>query len=118
MMDYRFYLFDVAGHIAAFEDISDKRMFEAVQLAEALYEACSDTYGGFELWAGTKCVTGRFGDPHPTSSALMLSQRSQQLMVDLEDNMQTSFAAIARSRKLLRRRNLLDLRTNSRATQE
>jgi hypothetical protein len=106
-MDFRIYLFDRHRRIIAFEDLKDLKKADALELGEAIYEACSDKFRGFELWHGDRKVAQRFGEPHESKTAEMLNEKRQQSIVEVEERLRDSFQAVAESQKLIKRlRNL------------
>jgi hypothetical protein len=107
-MDFRIYLFNNHRRIIAFEDLKAMTKVDALELGEALYEACSDKFGGFELWQGDRRVAQRFGEPCESITVEMLNERRQRSAAEVEERLRDSFQTVAESQKLIKRLANLD----------
>jgi hypothetical protein len=89
--------------IALWIDLDTESKADAVWVANALQEACSDEYGDFELWHGLTCILGndtKRGWKPPAPSA-EISAATQRRLLETEEALLNSRQAIAGSRKLL-----------------
>jgi hypothetical protein len=112
---YRIYLLDRDGNIEAAESYSAKSQAEANEIAASLYITCSDVFSGYELWHGTRRIdpdrsiksrtvddsTNRDG---PDTATLL---KYQDVILDLEDKLQSAYACVGRSQKLVAAARLL-----------
>jgi hypothetical protein len=101
-LSYRLYLID-GGHFAAahhFDIASDEA---ALAVADAVYEACSESFQGFELWQGPRLIAGnaQIGEPSRAGGAAGISARAQDCVLEIEESLLFSRRALAESRKLL-----------------
>src|SRR5690348_13100135 len=100
---YRIYFRD-GGGICGRDDVDAEDDGTALTIAEFLFEACSDSCNGFEVWHKTRQVWDRANSlPRATLSLTELSLKTQAQVLEREDAIQRSNWAIARSRRLLRR---------------
>lgn len=105
MIDYRLYLLD-GNTIQAREEFRAPNDGDALIIATVVADACSDEHTGFELWSLARRVFG----PAPAVSPLALdeiSQAHQRAVLDLEEALQRSRWAIAKSRRLLEKKREL-----------
>lgn len=112
-MDYRVYLLDQKFSIRAAENFAARDDSEAVEVASALHDACSDIFVSCELWRGSSLVAklprasadGHNGTDHSRSISsdirLLLPVRQENVLA-LEDRLQRSFACVRESHRLLR----------------
>jgi hypothetical protein len=104
-MLYRFYLVDKRGRIRVTEIFYAQNDNEAKDIASRVYNACDDSFRQYELWSGTEQITSvRCG----AQTAQQMERRSQditlahqEIVLDLEERLQRSFARMAASRKML-----------------
>jgi hypothetical protein len=102
-MNYRVYLLDDLAAIRAAESFSATEDGEAAHVAAVLFEACGDVFHGYELWRGSERIAPR---PQPASASRGLEDvilSRQDIVLDLEDRLQRTFACVNQSRKLLER---------------
>jgi len=100
-MQFRFYLIDKDDRIFAGEHFSASDDREAQAIAASLWEACSDAFGDYELWQGSRRVDRRPEWACQDITALRLNL--QQRVVELEELLQEGFAVFERSSKLRKR---------------
>jgi hypothetical protein len=77
-----------------------------LDIARALFGACSDVFRCFELWQGTRRLATDQRDGGGLSLDAVV-ERHQGTVMDLEDNLQRGFDAVGRSRRLLALRSAL-----------
>jgi|SRR5579875_618880 len=117
-MDYRVYLLDQKLSIRAAENFVAHDNLEAVEIATALHEACSDVFACCELWCGSSLIAKLPPAVHQkhdgadlaasvTSEIRLLLPVRQQNVLALEDRLQRSFACVRESHRLLRTYNEL-----------
>jgi len=56
MVAYRLFFLDANGVMQARQEVEAESDTRAVTLSSLLWQACSDTYAGYELWSGARCV--------------------------------------------------------------
>jgi hypothetical protein len=98
MATYRIYFFGAQEVIGRHDFEADNNTI-AIQMAQALFDACSDNCQLFDLWQGTK----RISIPRlfqPTSFA-ELSAASQERVMQTEEQIAQSEWLVAKSRRLL-----------------
>lgn len=100
MGTYRMYFLD-ADRIRAREDFEADIDIDAIGIARALYDACSDICDSFELWQEERKVETAQGF-EPVSLA-ELTQAHQQIVLETEEAILNSEWSIARSRRLIER---------------
>jgi hypothetical protein len=104
-MFYRLYLLNDLGQIRAAETFSAQSDNEAMAIASGVYNACDDSFQRYELWCGSNRITrARRGAQtcerrEPRAEDIALAH--QEIVLDLEDRLQSSFVCMADSRKLL-----------------
>lgn len=103
MDSYRLFFLDRQGAIQAREDFAAADDTEALILASVVWEACSETYCGYELWSFARRVVsapdGVGMIPPPLLDALGVAH--QERVLALEETIQRSRWRVARSEKLL-----------------
>ena len=103
MQSYRVYLLDSHGRIEAAESFSASGNVDATEVAASIYDACSDVFGGFEIWHGGERIsqagTGATRQSKPAFDEAI--QRHQDTVLDIEEKLFRAFACVNRSRKLL-----------------
>jgi hypothetical protein len=89
--------------IALWIDLDVESKADAVWVAPALHEACSDEYGDFELWQELTCILGNEADRgwKPPAPPAEISAATQQRLLETEEALLNSRQAIAGSKKLL-----------------
>ena len=111
-MDYRVYLLDKKFSIRAAENFVARDDGEAVEIASALHDACSDIFASCEVWCGSSLVAklpsaladgqdGAAVSRSVSSEIRLLLPIRQENILDLEDRLQRSFACVRESRRLL-----------------
>ena len=70
-------------------------------VAYAVQDACSDVFGGFELWQRTRRVTGKAW-PRPQPLAADIVGEAQMQAIEVEESLLASRHCLAESRKLIR----------------
>ena len=106
MADYRLFLLDERHAITAREEFRAPNDAEALVIAGVVADACSDKHASFELWSLSRHVFG----PAPAVQAPSLSElseRHQQHVLDLMEALQRSHWAVAKSQRLLEKKNEL-----------
>ena len=98
MARYRIYFFGV-------EEIIGRHDFEAdgdptaVQMAQALFDVCSDTCQSFDLWRSSKHIS--VPRLFRSLSFAELSEVSQERVIQTEEQIAQSAWLVAKSRRLL-----------------
>jgi hypothetical protein len=102
-MEYRVYLIGSDDHIRAGESFSAADDLEAEEVAFALFEGCSTSFRGLELWKGQDVLLRRKSDglPRPTLNLQELIDRRQESVVRLEEALSRSFECVRQSRQLM-----------------
>src|SRR5262245_23843236 len=72
----------------------------ALAVAYAVQDACSDMFGGFELWQRTRRIKGTAW-PRPQPLAADVAAEAQMQVVELEESLLASRHCLAESRKLI-----------------
>ena len=105
---YRVYLYGGSGSFQGCHEFEAGDDCSAMTVAEHLGDACSDTCEIFELWDGVRRVDMSFSRmPHPAVPLEQISLATQNSMIECEEAISRSNWAIARSRRLIERMNLL-----------
>ena len=100
MATYRIYFFGPAAIIGR-EDFEAKSDTIALQMAQALFDACSDNCQSFDLWQEERHVAvPRLFRP---SSFVELSKANQERVIQTEEVIAQSGSLIAKSRRLLQK---------------
>jgi hypothetical protein len=101
MADYRIFLRNRTG-IVGREEIATDTVEEARAVAEMLCDACSDLCDEFELWQGSRllCIN-RVGPPRPSVTLATIEKKRQEAAVLVEERLQQSQWAVAKSKRLL-----------------
>jgi len=99
---YRVYFRNSLG-IAGRQDFAAEDDKTALQVAQALREACSDVCSSFELWHGMHLVSPSL--PAAEEVAQAIRDRTQAIVLDCEISIAQSRWAIASSKALLARLN-------------
>jgi len=102
MTQYRLYLCDRVRIIGR-QDFAARSDAEAVAVAAAIFEACSDMCESFEVWRGDHFLDCRFA-----VAERRLTRERQERCIAQEELLLQSRCAVAKSRTLLTR--LADLR--------
>lgn len=102
-MEYRFYLINDEGHSSAAESLCARDDTDAGELIAFVYDSCADVFQGYELWRGAKQLAVLPANTVAGESVGLanIASMRQESILDLEDRLQTSFACVKRSRKLL-----------------
>lgn len=104
-MHYRFYLVDGGDRFQAAEAFSAPDDAQAAAIAGFCHQACSDVFDGFELWRGTDRVAkysiALAGAAAAGPAFAEVVRGHQQTILELEDRLQSTFACIRHSKKLL-----------------
>lgn len=105
---YRVYLYGATGSFAGRHEFEAGDDLTAMTVAEHLCDACSDICETFQLWDGARSVDISFSKtPHPAVPLEQISLRFQNSMIESEEAIRRSDWAIARSKRLVERINLL-----------
>ena len=78
-MQFRFYLLSPDGAICAAEHFSALDDREALAVAASLWEACADVCSDYDLWQGTRPVSGGWHRRVHSGIAQMSLQRQQDV---------------------------------------
>jgi hypothetical protein len=97
---YRIYLFDKNSQIQAAESFFASRHAEAAAVAAAVQDACSDVSSDYELWCDGEHLLLHGDDSQTAREHEATIEAHQDMVLDLEDKLHTSFACVRRSRKL------------------
>src|SRR5689334_3085725 len=100
-MQYRLYLLDSSGKIAAADSFAVDDDADATQLAADLYDACSDVFGGYELWQGAVRVVAALNRPPRPLDFSRLTSARQAMMLEVEERLSDTFDCIRRSKRLI-----------------
>jgi len=100
-MDYRLYLWR-NEHIQAGQNFPAANDAVALEIGSIIYEACSDVVDGWEVWRGRDRVPPKLATNVGESLAEVVEFRQKHL-AELEEIMQSSFACLRESRRLLDR---------------
>ena len=92
--------FLASGRIRAAEEFDAGNDINAIRIARALYDACSDMCEAFELWQATRLIRTR---PPPYRGVALsdLSEAHQRLVIEGEEMIRASHWTLARSRRLI-----------------
>jgi hypothetical protein len=76
----------------------------ALAVSEIIFDACSDSCVGFELWQGTRLLWDNRVPPLPPRISLTeLTEKMQASVVEREEALLRSNWAVSRSRRLMER---------------
>jgi hypothetical protein len=101
-LQYRVYLLNSEGRIAAAESFYATGDEEALGIAFDLYNLSSDAVDGYELWRGAVRLTAASNQPQQAylnREDTIISR--QERMLELEERLWRSFVCIRESRRLL-----------------
>jgi hypothetical protein len=102
--DYRLYLLDAADHIHVGESFTAPDDATAAQVAALVHDACSDEFPGVEVWQGTRRLPAFDGSPRwQGPGAEQINANLVQSVLEIEERLHRSFAAVRRSQKLVER---------------
>jgi len=103
MAEYRIFFLDRRGAIEARQELRAEDDERAIALSTIVFQACSETYSGFELWSFDRRVMAATpGVGKVAEIALEESTREmQQRVLNFEETIQRSHLRVARSKKLL-----------------
>ncbi len=104
MADYRIFFLDDRGSIIARDEFSADFDGAAVVVSDGLFDACSDHFGGYELWSGSRRVTSVGSEAVSLwrgASPNEISQSIQLVIAERERVLLDSGWTIARSTRLL-----------------
>jgi hypothetical protein len=92
--------FLASSRIRAAEEFDADNDINAIRIARALYDACSDMCEAFELWQATRLIRTR---PPPYRGVTLsdLSEAHQRIVIEGEEIIRASHWALARSRRLI-----------------
>ncbi len=106
MAEYRIFFLDDHGVIVARDEFKAEFDSAAIQIADMLFDACSDCLGGYELWSGARRILPagdgqmsrrRNGSQTPSD----MSGSIQLIVAERERILLDSHWTVARSTKLL-----------------
>ena len=101
-MDYRVYLVGSNDRFRAAEYFSAKDDLEAEEIVQALYQSCSTSFHGVELWQGANLVIRRTNDQQwPMIDLRKLLDKRQESIAELEEALERSFDCVRESRQLI-----------------
>jgi hypothetical protein len=104
-MLYRLYLLDKRDRIRAAENFSAKSDNEAKEIASRVCNARDDSFKRYELWCGADQIMsfrcGTQTGQRRERRARDITPASQEVVLDLEERLQNSFACVTASRRLL-----------------
>lgn len=100
MAEYRVYFRD-KGAISARQGFLADTDDEARELAQLLFQACSDSCSSYELWSGTRLVLEESTESVPFSRFEVLSETRQERILDYERQLRDSHWLLAKSQRLL-----------------
>lgn len=87
--------------LAAFkQNFAADNDIDAIRIAQVLYDACSDTCEGFEVWEGCRVLHTR-PPPYPEVTCTHLAEHLQRIVIEKEEMMSASNYVLRRSRRLL-----------------
>lgn len=114
---YRMYFYGASGSFQGRHEFEAQDDLAAMTVAEHLCDACSDRCETFQLWDGVRCVDVSFSRmPHPAVPLDQISLSFQKSMIESEETIRHSDWAIARSKRLVERINLLIVRRGFKET--
>jgi len=92
--------FLASGRIRAAEEFDAGSDINAIRIARALCDACSDMCETFELWQAARLIRTR---PPPYRGVTLsdLSEAQQGIVIEREEAIRASHWALARSRRLI-----------------
>ena len=108
-MYYRVYLVGFDDHFRAAEHFSAKNDLEAEEIAQALYQSCSTSFRGVELWQGSRLMVRRVDDQQlpiddhqtPVVDLRRLLDARQESVAQLEEALERSFHCVHESQQLI-----------------
>jgi hypothetical protein len=101
-LQYRIYLLNLEGRIAAAESFYSTGDDEAAAMAFDIYSLSSDVIVGYELWRGAMRLVEAKDRPRPVPpdfDGMIISRQARTL--ELEERLQSTFACIRESRQLM-----------------
>jgi len=103
MAEYRIFFLDSKGAIEARQELHAEDDDTAIALSTILFQACSETYSGFELWSFDRRVVAATPGVGKLAEIVLdeITRDMQQRVLDFEDVIQRSHWRVARSKKLL-----------------
>jgi hypothetical protein len=109
MTEFRIFFLDGKGAIEARQELYAEDDETAIALSAIIFETCSETYSGFELWNfDRRIMAANPGVGKLAQFALDdITRDMQQRVLDFEDAMQRSHWRVAHSKKLIDATNAL-----------
>lgn len=103
MAEYRIFFLDSKGAIEARQEILAESDDIAIALSTIVFQACSETYSGFELWSFDRRVMAATAGVGKLAEIVLedITRDMQQRVLDFEDTIHRSHMRVARSKKLL-----------------
>ncbi len=96
---YRLYLLDAVDRISAAESFSVAGDRAASEVAAYIFDSCSDTFKGYELWQGAHRIARGIAMPAIPEREAKIREH-QDTIADLEERLQRGFACVNRSQRL------------------
>jgi len=103
---YRIYFLDRRGAIQAREEFDAPSDGDAVIIGSLVADVCSETYASYEIWSFNRRVVEPLASI-PAISLAEISEDFQEQVLKLEDSMQRSRWAVAKSQRLIEKSNAL-----------
>jgi hypothetical protein len=103
MAEYRIFFLDAKGGIEARQELQAEDDETAIALSTIVFQACSETYSGFELWSFDRQVMAATPGVGKLAEIVLdqIARDMQQRVLDFEDAIQRSHWRVAHSKKLL-----------------
>jgi hypothetical protein len=103
MTEYRIFFLDRRGAIEARQELFAEDDDAAIALSTIVFQACSEVYGGFELWSFARQVMAVTSGRGKLAEIRLdeITSAMQQSVLNFEDSIHRSHLRVARSKKLL-----------------
>ncbi|HEY1721548.1 MAG TPA: hypothetical protein VGG27_09915 [Magnetospirillaceae bacterium] len=110
-MEYRIFFLDDHESIRAKDEFKADMDSAAIQVADHLFDACSEDFSSYELWSGSRCLMPannvRARERLAIGSAGSISHEAQLIVAERERVLLDSGGILAQSRKLLEKTKAL-----------
>jgi hypothetical protein len=108
-MNYRLFFLDRNGAVEARDEFEADSDGAALLIAAQLFDACSEPYADYELWAGARRLAspGPDGPPAASLDDDEMARSVEMVVVERERVLLDSRWAVARSQRLLEHTNKL-----------
>lgn len=109
MTEFRIFFLDAKGAIEARQELYADSDETAIAISALVYEACSDTYSGFELWSFDRRVVAANPGVGKIAEFVLddITRDMQERVLEFEDTIQRSHWRVAHSKKLIDATNAL-----------